>query len=302
MSYIFDALKKRQQNPQQGGELLAEKLYPADAYPQADFQYKAEQPKSGNFALGWGLLLTVAIFGAVLLGYVLGRLGSVEGDALVSASQTPVQSQKLASPAVTEPQLNAATLPASSSSSSSSSTGSVSGQPELTRESQPVKKIAAEQYFNNPPPASGKQAAASETQLVVSAEKPIAAQQPLNFEVQEVEGVSDNLLDLFVEAVKATAQEQAEANPSAESAVSKKIALRRIDQLPQHLQADLPSLSFTMHMYSTDVSNSWVRVNGQDKYTGEQLAAGLTLVAIEQQQLVLEFRGQQFTMEALSSW
>ncbi len=74
-----------------------------------------------------------------------------------------------------------------------------------------------------------------------------------------------------------------------------------LSQMPTWVQNGVPSLAFEMHIYASD-GQGWVRVNGRDRYEGDYIARELLLNEIRPQQVILSFRGEKFTMAALSSW
>lgn len=76
----------------------------------------------------------------------------------------------------------------------------------------------------------------------------------------------------------------------------------RIDQLSAAILTQMPAMSFSAHMYSSSKQDRWVRVNGLRLGEGESIGDGVMLKSIEPEQVVLEFRGQAFTMNALSDW
>ncbi|AEP29118.1 general secretion pathway protein GspB [Brumicola nitratireducens] len=78
--------------------------------------------------------------------------------------------------------------------------------------------------------------------------------------------------------------------------------LPRIDQLSIAIQTQLPSMAFSAHMYSSDRDGRWVRVNGRRLVEGDFIAEGLQLVNIEPQKVILSFKDEIFTMNALSDW
>ena len=78
--------------------------------------------------------------------------------------------------------------------------------------------------------------------------------------------------------------------------------LPRIDQLSIAIQTQLPSMTFSAHMYSSDRDGRWVRVNGRRLIEGDFIAEGLQLVNIEPQKVILSFKDEVFTMNALSDW
>ena len=71
--------------------------------------------------------------------------------------------------------------------------------------------------------------------------------------------------------------------------------------MPTWVQNDLPSLIFDQHIYTSD-GESWVKVNGRDRYEGDTISTGLILNHIYAQKVILTFKGEQFSLPALSTW
>ncbi|WNC73116.1 general secretion pathway protein GspB [Thalassotalea psychrophila] len=80
------------------------------------------------------------------------------------------------------------------------------------------------------------------------------------------------------------------------------IPAKPLAQMPQWLQNEVPSLHFSLHMYTSEVASSWVRLNGQDYYTGGMTKDGVIIEEIQPQTVILQFQGQRFSLKALSSW
>jgi general secretion pathway protein B len=78
--------------------------------------------------------------------------------------------------------------------------------------------------------------------------------------------------------------------------------LPRVDQLSIAIQTQIPSMTFSAHMYSSNRDGRWVRVNGRRLVEGDYIAENLQLVNIEPQKVILSFKDEVFTMNALSDW
>lgn len=115
------------------------------------------------------------------------------------------------------------------------------------------------------------------------------------FEAKAVKGVSNELLKTFNEAIISGES----TNINTGSLDDKD--LEPIENMPSWVRDNIPTLQFDQHVYSSD-GEGWVRVNGRDRYEGDSIARELTLVRIFPQKVVLNFRGEKFTMLALSSW
>jgi general secretion pathway protein B len=68
------------------------------------------------------------------------------------------------------------------------------------------------------------------------------------------------------------------------------------------MQTQLPSMAFSAHLYSSNREGRWVRVNGRRLIEGDYIAEDLQLVNIEPQTVILMFKGEVFTMNALADW
>ena len=118
-----------------------------------------------------------------------------------------------------------------------------------------------------------------------------------DFVLEAEDGVSDELLASFQSAIEQTKQRD---EPQADAGVDDS-ELIPLTQMPTWVQDGVPSLEFEMHIYASD-GQGWVRVNGRDRYEGDYIGRELLLNEIRPQQVILSFRGEKFTMAALSSW
>jgi general secretion pathway protein B len=76
----------------------------------------------------------------------------------------------------------------------------------------------------------------------------------------------------------------------------------RIDQLPEWVKGELPSMAFSAHMYASLPSERWVRVNGQNMREGELIDKKVRIVQISAQHVVLNYAGHEFSMQAMTDW
>jgi general secretion pathway protein B len=76
----------------------------------------------------------------------------------------------------------------------------------------------------------------------------------------------------------------------------------KIADLPVWVQNILPSMSFSAHMYSSESSQRWVRVNGTRMVEGDKIDTKVWIVSIAPQHVILNFEGQEFSMAALTDW
>jgi general secretion pathway protein B len=76
----------------------------------------------------------------------------------------------------------------------------------------------------------------------------------------------------------------------------------RVDQLPPRLMTLLPTMSFAAHMFASDPTDRWVRVNGQELREGDWIDREVQIVEITQNHVIMNFKGQDFRMAALTDW
>jgi general secretion pathway protein B len=76
----------------------------------------------------------------------------------------------------------------------------------------------------------------------------------------------------------------------------------RIDQLPAWVMNELPSMSFSAHMYASDPADRWVRVNGQRMLEGDVIDNKVKIVQIASQHVILNYQGHEFSMMAMTDW
>ena len=121
-----------------------------------------------------------------------------------------------------------------------------------------------------------------------------------NYQVAAVEGVSDDLLVRFQAAIEDTkdvsaTEAEVEHNDLADSNI------KSLTQMPAWVQEGVPNLRFEQHIYASE-GEGWVKVNGRDRYEGDSIASGVVLDSILPQQVVLTYRGETFSLPALTNW
>lgn len=114
--------------------------------------------------------------------------------------------------------------------------------------------------------------------------------------------VSQELLDKFNKAIEDLDSDEASGEAPAEAPVTVSQDIQRVDELPVRMLTRLPTMKFSAHMYASNPSDRWVRVNGNQLGEGDWIADKVQIVAIEGQRVVLEFENERFTMAALTDW
>jgi len=121
-----------------------------------------------------------------------------------------------------------------------------------------------------------------------------------NYRVKAVEGVSDDLLTRFQAAIDDT-QGAADSQDNASLSQRFDSEIKSITQMPAWVQESVPSLRFEQHIYASN-GEGWVNVNGRDRYEGDSIAKGVVIDEILPQQVVLTYRGEKFSLPALTNW
>ena len=124
-----------------------------------------------------------------------------------------------------------------------------------------------------------------------------------NYQVEAVDGVSDDLLARFQAAIEETENtKKIEPNQlKAKQTQSADSEIKSLTQMPAWVQEAVPSLRFEQHIYASD-GEGWVNVNGRDRYEGDSIANGVVIEKILPQQVILTYRGEKFSLPALTNW
>lgn len=147
-------------------------------------------------------------------------------------------------------------------------------------------------------------------QITVSAkEKTLQKDNSEEYQVSEIEGVSDDLLARFQAAIvetefENTQQDQLPAIPkdnAISDGISDQNSIKSLTQMSQQLQNAIPALSFEQHIYASD-GEGWVNVNGRDRYEGDHIGDHLVVEKILPQQVILSYQGEKFSLPALTNW
>ncbi|MCW8833419.1 MAG: AAA family ATPase [Colwellia sp.] len=123
---------------------------------------------------------------------------------------------------------------------------------------------------------------------------------PKEYQVEAVDGVSDDLLARFQAAIDDTKNSDVNADKP-DDANTQPENIKPLTQMPAWVQEGVPSLRFEQHIYASD-GEGWVNVNGRDRYEGDNIANGLIIDKILPQQVILTYRGEKFSLPALTNW
>lgn len=119
---------------------------------------------------------------------------------------------------------------------------------------------------------------------------------------EEKVNISPDLLAKFNQAVRELDSQASQTEEEPPTSVTVHNDIQMIHQLPVRVLTRLPSMSFTAHMYASQASDRWVRVNGQQLFEREWIGDQVQIVNIEAQQVVLKFENEVFAMAALTDW
>lgn len=75
-----------------------------------------------------------------------------------------------------------------------------------------------------------------------------------------------------------------------------------LNELSQQERDAIATIYYSRHDFTAGASNNSVVMNGRELRIGDQVVAGVTLVDILRDSVVLEFRGRQIQLRALNSW
>ena len=93
-------------------------------------------------------------------------------------------------------------------------------------------------------------------------------------------------------------------NSTAENTYDPNSILKSIPLLSEFsfpFQRSVPSIEYNLHVYA-DANAGFVNLNGNRYRVGGQVVAGLRIIAILEDSLVLEYNNRQFRLIALNSW
>ncbi|KXO13509.1 General secretion pathway protein B [Moritella sp. JT01] len=75
-----------------------------------------------------------------------------------------------------------------------------------------------------------------------------------------------------------------------------------ITDLPAHLRAQIPDISYSSHVYSSTPKNRSVRLNNRDLREGSWLSENVEILEILQNEVIMRVGAQSFSLQALSDW
>ena len=185
----------------------------------------------------------------------------------------------------------------------------------LNRQGQVVQTSSDDSTINNIGAAQNSESLATTTQT--AAAQAITNERDNTNDANSANGLSDtispDLMKRFQQAMaEMEQQESLQDNGAAfsedewqtnETRVNtQQPEVPRVDQMPGWILSSLPRLSFSAHMYASEPADRWIKVNNTELGEGDWIDGELQVVQIEPQHVILNFRGHEFTMRALSEW
>jgi hypothetical protein len=75
-----------------------------------------------------------------------------------------------------------------------------------------------------------------------------------------------------------------------------------LSDMPDLVQQAIPDMSFSGHVYSSDIRQRSVIINGHSMGEGEMLIKGLVVEQITSNGIIFSYQGQLFRMDILQDW
>lgn len=120
----------------------------------------------------------------------------------------------------------------------------------------------------------------------------------------DIEDVPEELKAAFELAVAELEQEQAQDIPTTNDRIKVETdsTLTDINELTDQEQAQIPQLLYQMHIFASDPSSRWIKVNDKTLYEGDYLNNNLKLVEIRQDVIIWETAYRRFSQNALQDY
>lgn len=115
-----------------------------------------------------------------------------------------------------------------------------------------------------------------------------------------IDDIPDTLKSTFADAVKAT--EQTQQSDLFELQVTTGSSLPLINELNLSEVYWVPDMSYEMHIYASEASERWIRLNGKTLTEGEALVDNLVLLEIRQDQIIWQGNDRRFAQNALQDF
>ncbi|MGB2078631.1 MAG: general secretion pathway protein GspB [Vibrio sp.] len=284
MSQVMKALKQ------------SEQAYQAQLAPSAQWRKQvANKPKASKWLLLLCLILPIAIVIGVML---FGQGNSTSLHFLSSPTSSKAKAEAnldAPSPIKVQPEV-----------ARHEQTPVTSKQLESTKQDKPlhVTYLRYPEFSNLQPLPQPKPKPVVETKTppIPSAPPPSVAKSNQSGSKPEddvdLSNISPELAEKFRAALQATpltSADKAQSNRNAKAI--------QLDSDQQRFKGILPAMNFQAHVYVSDASKRWVKVNGKEVHLGQWLVANqVRLESMTPRDLTVSFQGQYIQIPALYEW
>lgn len=100
-----------------------------------------------------------------------------------------------------------------------------------------------------------------------------------------------------VDKSRLSGREQVEVQQSSTTASN----VQPIELLPDSIASRLPSIQYQAHIFASEPSRRWIKVNGKELYEGDEIQ-GMQVVEITRDVTVFSYQGYEFAVSALNDW
>ena len=120
----------------------------------------------------------------------------------------------------------------------------------------------------------------------------------------QVSELSQKLKDQFAQAI---AQTDDEIEIESNNQTIKNDGLQSADGQDIHdmasgFQQKVAPMSYDAHVYSSNVANRWIKINGQKLHEGDKTSNGIEVLEIKPYKTIFRLDGQSFSLESLLDW
>lgn len=114
----------------------------------------------------------------------------------------------------------------------------------------------------------------------------------------EIAELPDSLKTAFANAVAATEESDTYEVTTAtkDSAMAQPLQL-----LPDVIQSLIPKITYQAHIYATDASRRWIKLNGAELYEGDSLGP-IKILEIAPEMTLMSIEGYRFSLSAMDDW
>ena len=120
----------------------------------------------------------------------------------------------------------------------------------------------------------------------------------LNIEDDEIAQLPTSLKTAFANAVAAT---EAEDDYEVTSATQDSAMAQPVQLLPDVIQALIPEITYQAHIYATDPTRRWIKLNDTELYEGDTLGP-IKILEIAPEITLMSIEGYRFSLSAMDDW